>query len=227
LAAAGRIDFDALVEQTAARCGQWLKHEAPRDIARAKPQSGFEVMHRENSAQQYVMQMTEGPAATDDDRFTAKLLATILGDDSGSRLYWELVEPGIAEHASLSHYEYDGSGIFMSSMSCAPEDAETNLKVLLDVYRKAEERGFTADELAQAKSKLNSRVVIGSERPRSRLFSVGGNWLQRGEYRSVKDDLDAVDGVTLDDLHALLRKYPLSTCATITVGPLKKLPPPK
>ena len=28
------------------------------------------------------------------DRYAAKLLATVLGDDSGSRLYWELVDPG-------------------------------------------------------------------------------------------------------------------------------------
>ena len=33
-----------------------------------------------------------GPGATDADRYAAKMLATVLGDDSGSRLYWELVD---------------------------------------------------------------------------------------------------------------------------------------
>ena len=56
------------------------------------------------------MQLAPGPAAEDADRYAAKLLATILGDDSGSRLYWDLVDPGLAEQASLSHCEYRAPG---------------------------------------------------------------------------------------------------------------------
>ena len=41
-----------------------------------------------------------GRTPTIADRFAAKILATILGDDSGSRLYWELVDPGLAEQAA-------------------------------------------------------------------------------------------------------------------------------
>jgi predicted Zn-dependent peptidase len=227
LAASGKVDFDALIERATARCAHWLPAAAPRDIARALPKPGFEVMYRENSNQEYIVQLAAGPAATDDDRFAAKLLSTMLGDDCGSRLYWELVEPGLAEHASLMHWEYDGSGVFMSSMSGAPEEAEAMLSAVHRIFREAELSGFTADELAQAKSKLNSRVVLSSERPRSRLFSVGGNWLQRQEYRSVKDDLLSVDRVTLDEVHAVLAKYPLSSSTTAAVGPLDKLRSPQ
>jgi len=44
--------------------------------------------------------------------------------------------------------------------------------------------------------------------------------MQRREYRSVADDLKAVDAVTLDDLHRVLKKYPLSRPTTVTIGPL-------
>ena len=64
---------------------------------------------------------------------------------------------------------------------------------------------------------------LGSERPRNRLFNVGGNWMQRREYRSVADDLATIDAVTLDDIHAVLAKYPLSKASTVTVGPLAEL----
>ena len=57
-------------------------------------------------------------------------------------------------------------------MSCDPTATAENLRHVLDVYRKAEADGFTAAELNQAKSKINSRVVLGSERPRGRLFVV-------------------------------------------------------
>ena len=55
------------------------------------------MLHKETATQQYVLQLAAGPAAEDHDRYAAKLLATVLGDDSGSRLYWELVDPGLAE----------------------------------------------------------------------------------------------------------------------------------
>ena len=123
------------------------------------------------------------PAAEDDDRYAAKLLATVLGDDSGSRLYWELVDPGLAEHASLSHGEHQGAGMMMTYMSCDPEHAADNLQRILNVYRRAEAEGVTAAELEQAKSKIRSRIVLSSERPRGRLFAVGSDWVYRREYR--------------------------------------------
>ena len=82
---------------------------------------------------------------------------------------------------------------------------------------------MTAAELDQAKNKINSRVVLSSERPRGRLFNVGANWMYRHEYRSVKDDLDAVDAVTLDQIAAVLAKYPLTVSTTVAVGPLAEV----
>jgi len=164
-----------------------------------------------------------GPSATDSDRYAAKILATVLGDDSGSRLYWALVDSGLAEQASLSHHDYQGAGLFMTYMSCAAESAQDNIAQIAAIYRQAEREGITAAELAQAKSKINSRVVLGSERPRGRLFTVGGNWIQRREYRTVKSDLEAIDAVSQDELQAVLARYPLSLNTTLAIGPAEKL----
>ncbi len=226
LAAAGRIDFDALVNTAREVCGGWEPVTAPRQIAPAKARGGFEVLTKPSAAQEYVLQMSPGPAAADKDRYAAKLLTTMLGDDSGSRLYWELIDPGLAEHATLHHYEYLGAGVFMTYMSCEPAATAENLRRIHEVYHRAEADGFTPEELAQAKSKINSRVVLGSERPRGRLFVVGGNWTQRHEYRSVRDDLDAVEALTLDQIAAVLARYPLTRPMTFAVGPLDTLAAP-
>jgi predicted Zn-dependent peptidase len=181
------------------------------------------VVHRATATQQYVLSLADAPAAEDADRYAAKLLATIVGDDSGSRLYWELVDPGLAETASLGHYEYLGVGMFYTWLACEPDLVEENLARLHAIVCQVETDGVTDDELRQAKNKVKARVVLGSERPQNRLFNVGGNWLQRREYRTVADDLKALDEVTLDDLHAVLRKFPLSRYSTITVGPRQEV----
>jgi predicted Zn-dependent peptidase len=226
VAAAGKVNFPALIEQVAARCGDWKPQPAPRDVPRASSVHKFELVHRPTTTQQYVLQIADAPASEDDDRFAAKLLATIVGDDSGSRMYWELTESGLAESASLGHYEYQGLGMFYTWLACEPDAAEENLELLDSIYRTVEADGVTEVELRQAKNKVKARVVLSSERPRSRLFNVGGNWLQRREYRTVADDLEELERVTVADVRAVLQKYPLSACSTITVGPLEKVKQP-
>jgi predicted Zn-dependent peptidase len=226
LVGSGRIDFAELCRTAERICGGWKSMEAARQLPSAAPNSGFHLVHKDTATQEYAILMSPGPAATDADRYAAKILATVLGDDSGSRLYWELVDPGVAEHCSLHHHEYLDAGMFLTYMSCDPEYAAENLDGVFSVYREASEGGITQAELDQAKSKINSRVVLSSERPRGRLFTVGINWCQRREYRSVRDDLDAIERLTLKDVSAVLQKYPLTRTTTFVVGPLAEISAP-
>jgi predicted Zn-dependent peptidase len=227
LVATGLVDFDALVKAAEKQCGSWERAAAPRAVEPARSRHAFECVQKDGVTQQYAIQIANGPSATQQERFASKLLTTILGDDSGSRLFWTLVDPGLAEHASIGHYDYQGTGMYLTYVSCAPEAAAENLQSVLDIYREVQAKGVTAEELDQAKNKINARVVLSSERPRGRLFNVGANWLHRHEYRSVKDDLDAVDSVTLDQITQVLAQYPLSISTTVTVGPAKSIAAPK
>jgi predicted Zn-dependent peptidase len=227
LAGAGRIDFDALVA-AADRCGGgWKRGSADRKLEPNDGHHEFQVLHKESASQQYTLQLAAGPAAEDHDRYAAKLLGVVLGDDSGSRLYWELIDPGLAEHASLGHCEHQGAGMMMTYLCCEPQQTPENLQRLMKVYRETEASGVTPAELDQAKNKIRSRIVLASERPRGRLFAVGNDWVYRREYESVEVELDAVAGITVDDLATVLAKYPLSQPATVTIGPLAELLPPE
>jgi predicted Zn-dependent peptidase len=223
LVGAGRVRFDELVRTAEARCGQWESQPVSRVLGPAEPKAAFLSIHKKIATQQYALQLSPAPFDAVGERYAAKLLATVLGDDSGSRLYWELVDPGLAEHAELQHAEYADAGVMITFLCCAPEEAADNLVRIACLYRSAEQEGVTEVELRQAKNKVSSRVVLSSERPRGRLFAVGADWLCRGEYRSVEDDLQALGDVTLDDLHDLLAHYPLSTPVTVTIGPLESV----
>lgn len=226
VAAAGKVDFDALVSQVATRCRDWRPSGAERHTPRAVSEPKFEVVHRPSATQEYVLELSDAPASEDADRYAAKLLATIVGDDSGSRMFWELVDTGLAETATLGHYEYLGVGMYYTWLACEPDNVEENLARLHAIYRQIESAGVSEDELRQAKNKVKARVVLGSERPQSRLFNVGGNWLQRREYRTVAHDLKSLDDVTIGDLHAVSKKFPLSRYTTIAVGPREHVKPP-
>jgi predicted Zn-dependent peptidase len=223
LVGAGRIDFDAFVATAERCCGHWEPVATQRTIDPAAPHDAFEVMVKESASQQYLLQIAAGPSAEDEDRYAAKLLATVIGDDSGSRLYWDLVDPGLAETASVCHSEHQGAGMIMTYLCCDAEQMAENYRRMTEIFRTAERDGITADELDQAKNKVRSRIVLSSERPRGRLFAVGGDWTYRREYRPIEADLDMVADLTAADLTAVLTRCPLTRAATIAVGPLKEL----
>lgn len=227
LVASGRVDFDRLLRDATARCGDWQAGRTERVTGPASPHSGLKLERRDKATQQYFVGYSPGPPVRDPRRYAAKLLATVLGDDSGSRLYWELVDPGRAEQAVLYHAAYEDTGAFVTYLSCMPELAGENLQRLYDVYRQAEHFGITAEELEQAKSKFASHLVLSSERPMRRLFAVGTKWLQQGEYRPVAEEVAAIRGVTTDEVAEVLREFPPSRWMIYGAGPLDQVPEPK
>ena len=104
LVGSGQIDFDQLCQTAQKQCGNWQKIPAGREVPPAKTNTGFHLLQKDTAVQEYALMMSPAPSATADERYAAKLLESVLGDDSGSRLYWELVDPGLAEHCSL-HYD--------------------------------------------------------------------------------------------------------------------------
>ncbi|MEZ6126430.1 MAG: pitrilysin family protein [Planctomycetaceae bacterium] len=223
LAIAGNTDLDSLLAIVEKHCGSLPSGSGIRPLPEVTAQRRLKLVSRESSVQQHIMQMGIGPKATDELRFAAELLAVIVGDDSGSRLFWELVDPGHVEAADLGYNEYDGTGTWMTYLSCDPNEAEQHILKMRQIFDDVNAGGVTADELEQARNKVASRIVLRGERPMGRLSSLGGNWVYRGEYQSVADDLKIVRSVTLSDIHRLLQEYPLTMVTTVGVGPLTQL----
>src|SRR5262249_30913703 len=145
--AAGRFDWPAFVDLVKTHCGHWEGGPAGREGLRETGGSGqFQVMTREKVTQEHVILMAPGPAADSPLRHSADLLGMAVGDDSGSRLYWALVDPGLAESADCSFHEYEGTGAFYTSFSSEPDQAGDNLAIALEVLREARADGITEDE---------------------------------------------------------------------------------
>jgi predicted Zn-dependent peptidase len=223
LVAAGHLDFEALVRDAERLCGDWEVVSTQRQTPPVVPHTGVQLITKETATQQYVIQIAAGPGAEDQTRHAGRILAAIVGDDSGSRLYWELVDTGLAEYAGVGAYEFQNAGIFMSYLCCAPQRAADNLQRVAGIFQQLERAGITADELELAKNKICSQLVRQSERPGNRLFSVGNGWLQRRSYQTVQERLAAYQEVDLEAIHRLLQQYPLSRNTTVAVGPLGQL----
>lgn len=224
LVAAGQVDFDQLVNDAQRYCSQWENFAAVRDITTPLACAETRVLHRDSSAQEYVVQISSGPAAESAQRYAHRLLCSVIGDESGSRFFWAFVDTGLAEYAAVFPYEFQGTGITMTYLSCAPEQTAKNLQKLAELQQEIHSSGITQDELELARGKVCSQIVRRAERPPNRMFSVGSNWLQRGRYFTIQEALANYRAVTLDDIHRLLAAYPLSQYSMVLAGPLQKTP---
>ncbi|MBT6643672.1 MAG: insulinase family protein [Planctomycetaceae bacterium] len=225
LAASGAVDFDSLMASARQLCSSWqsISHCNRKVPFSTTPSEAItDIIARDQAALEYAVRMTPGPAEDTSDRFAAKLLAVVLGDDSGSRLYWDLVDSGKAEHAACHHHDFLDAGIFVTQLSCEPEATQALLDRIIEIY-KAATKGLTVSEVDQARNKLLSRVVLAGERPRQRLFSLGLEWSHLGLYRSVGDDLATLDTISREDLHRILCEWQLTELSTtVLAGPLQK-----
>ncbi len=227
LAVAGKTDWEHVLDLARTHCGGWHGIDATRTVTTPRGSNHFQTILREEDQQQTIIGVADAPRLESDDRYAAALLATVLGDHTGSRLYWALIDPGHADAADLAYQDFNGAGAFYTFLSCDPDEAQENLERLADVVREARAEGLTADELNQAKNKVLSRVVLRSERPMGRLMPLGFHWTYRHEYLPVESELEAYNKVTLDDLKRLLDRWPLWPMTIVSVGPTTDLHRPE
>ncbi len=222
--AAGNFDWSALVRLIEKHCGRWDKGDARRHGTRETQGSGeFVVQTRESVNQEHVVLVAPGPPVKSPLCYAAHTLAVIFGDDSGSRLYWALVDRGLADTADTSFHEYDGTGAFYTMFSCDPGRAQKNLNIVQGLLHQLRKEGVTEEELLQAKNKVRARLVRVSERPMGRMNALGHNWIYLHTYKSVDDELRQFEAVTVRKVQQVLERYPVERVTTLALGPLSRL----
>ena len=224
VALAGNFAWDDAVKLVEKHCGDWPTGAAPRhSITPVPPRTHVQVMTKEKLNQEQVFMLAPAPAADSPQRYAADTLAMIIGDDSGSRLYWALVDPGLAESADMSFHDYEGTGSYFTSFSCEPENTQEILALIQEILREVQMEGVSEEELAVAKAKILSRVVRGSERPMGRMQALGMGWTYLRKYRSVDEELANFDAVSLNDIRDVLNQFPFGALTVLALGPLAKL----
>jgi predicted Zn-dependent peptidase len=218
LAVTGRVDMAETIALAEEFCGSWAKVDAPRKYPVLAAENRRIEMTDAKLNRRYTMGMTPGPSAQDERRFAAKVLQDVIGDSEGSRFYWSLVDNAIAEDADFGFYPHDGSGSFYISLVTTPERSEEALGLARAELEKAKD-DLQDDEVERAKNKIASQVVLSGESPLGRMRALGGQWLYNGDYRSLEQDLAAIEGITVDSLKALMRDFPFDPMTLVTLGP--------
>ena len=223
LACAGDFDWDRICSLAAESCGQWQQKAVERKLDHHEGSKRKERIGKANLVREHICLMSAGVSAQDPRRFAASLLGMIIGDDVGSRFFWELVDKAVAESATMQFGAMDGTGAFCSYIRCSSENVTRVLDTILAVFDELVQNGVAKEELQTAKNKLLSALVIKNELPMGRLVDLGFNWIYLNEYLTTEAEVNAVKAVTVDDVHSLIERFDPRNFTQFCLGPAREI----
>ena len=219
VACTGNVEWDQVTAVVDRACRSWQPGRTGRELTHCAGTKAHHRLEKANLMREHICLMHTGVSSQDPRRFAASLLGVLLGDDYGSRFYWELVDKAVAEVASMQFGGMDGTGLFYSYIQCGVENAARVTEIVADIFEDVRRDGVSQDELTKARNKVLSALVLKNELPMGRLVDLGFNWMYLGRYRSVEEDVEAIKAVTVEEINSLCRELDLGSFTQYSLGP--------
>lgn len=219
LACSGKVDLPLLKKQVQELCGWWQPSHTERKLADYHGGGSVARIGSGNVQRDHICMITRGPSAQDPLRYAAALLAGVIGDEGNSRMHWALVDNALTDCAAYEFESMDGLGHYYAYISCDRENSEKVIDITRDIIAKIRRDGITADELEAGRNKLASVRIISGEVPMGRLVPLGMDMMYRGVYSSVKNELDAINNINMEQVRKVIDLFPMDNLTITTLGP--------
>ena len=146
-------------------------------------------------------------ARDDERRYALRVLDTILGGTSSSRLFQEVRERrGLAYSVFSFTSHHAGSGQVGIYLGTRPDNVAKGLRVVGDELERLRADGVSADELTRAKDHAKGRIVLSLESTSARMSRLGSAILAGLPLLSLDELLERIDAVTAEEVDALARE---------------------
>ena len=204
VAAAGSVDHNAFVELVAQVQAERLGAPDPPAYSPPAPTPPVVRFLRKETEQVHLCLGGPGIARDDERRYALRVLDTILGGTSSSRLFQEVREKrGLAYAVYTFQSLFAGAGQVGLYVGTRPDNVAPALQVVGEELARLREDPATPEELARAKENVKGRVVLGLESTLGRMNRLGSSLLAGLPLLSVDEVVERFDAVTRDDLAEL------------------------
>ncbi|MDQ3587005.1 MAG: insulinase family protein [Actinomycetota bacterium] len=208
LAAAGNLEHERVTEQAERLlCADARRAERPDGALAPEPGGPAARFHVKETEQYHLALGAPGLARGDERRFVLRVLDTLLGGSSSSRLFQEVREKrGLAYsiYSYASHFADCGQvGVYVGTR---PDNVAEALAIIGEQLRRLEAEDVSAEELERAKENVKGRTVLSMESTLARMNRLGSALLMDVPILSLDELLVAIDAVSAEDVAALARE---------------------
>jgi predicted Zn-dependent peptidase len=205
ISAAGAVDHDALVALARERTSELVATADGRAATSAGALTGARRrFERKDTEQYHVCLGGVGMSRHDDRRFALRVLDTIFGGTSSSRLFQEVREQrGLAYSVYSFTSAYADTGQVGLYVGTRADNLVSALSVVGVELGRLREDPATAQELRRAKENLKGRVVLALESTGARMNRLGSEILSGAPLMAIDEVVARIEAVSLEDLGAL------------------------
>ena len=207
LAAAGNLEHGRIVELAERAFGGTAG--SPGDGS-APPRVNGQALrfHAKETEQYHLCLGAPGIPRGDERRFALRVLDTILGGSTSSRLFQEVRERrGLAYSVYSYASQYADSGQVALYVGTRPDNVGEALDVIGTELGRLHDEGVSEEELERARDNVKGRTVLSMESTLTRMNRLGSSLLMGVPLLTVDEVLAAFDAVTLDDVNAIARDF--------------------
>jgi predicted Zn-dependent peptidase len=225
IAAAGAVDHDSFVDMalTQITVANERGASAAATPSTTAPDGTVATRHfeRKDTEQFHICVGGTGLSRHDDRRFALRVLDTIFGGTSSSRLFQEVRERyGLAYSVYSFTSSYHDSGQVGLYVGTRSDNVEEAMRVVASELEHLRAESATAEELARAKENLKGRVLLALESTGARMNRLGSEVLARSPLLELDEVVERIDAVTLWDLESLVAElWDPSRLSVVGIGP--------
>jgi predicted Zn-dependent peptidase len=204
VAAAGSIDHDQIVELAERTLASGNAPFAPAPNPAPAELRSTVRFQRKDTEQCHVCLGTTGIARGDDRRFALRVLDSIFGGLSSSRLFQSVREErGLAYSVYSFNGQFSDTGQIGLYLGTRPDNLAEAMRIVRAELDRLRESPATGDELSRAKENVKARVVLALESTGARMNRLGASLLYDLPLLETDELIAKVDAVTMDDLRGL------------------------
>ena len=216
ISVAGQLDWPKFVQQIEDLFGDWQGQPPPPISLGGR---GEKICHVPYDSQQtHIALAWDVPPYRNPDSLQATAALAVLGGGSSSRLFTEVREKrGLCYSVSAGYQTQRDIAAAMAYSGTTADRAQETLDVM--VHEIATLPGtITEDELARVKARAKSSLVMQQESTAARAGAMARQWFHLGRVRTLAEDLQRLDELSVESIENWLAKNPLEDITTVFLG---------
>ncbi len=205
--AAGNLDHDQFVEAVAGKFSALAGGATLSEMPAPDPSARIVLRNKKSLEQVQICLGVPAPPITDEDRYAALILNTVLGGGMSSRLFQTIREErGMAYsiYSDLSPYRDTGTLCVYAGTSAGK--ALEVVDLILAEFRHLKQTPLAPEELTRAKDQLKGNLLLGLESSSARMANLARQEMYFHMFFSVEELIARVDGVDAAQVQAMAQQ---------------------
>lgn len=205
--AAGLLDHDKFVAAVAEKFSPLSGGQPLTELSAPEPSARIVLRNKKALEQVQICMGVPAPPITDENRYSALVLNTVLGGGMSSRLFQTIREERgmvYSIYSDLSPYRDTGTLCVYAGTSA--NKALEVVDLVLAEFRSLKETPLSEEELKRAKDQLKGNILLGLESSNSRMANLARQEMYFHKFFTVDELIANIDAVDSAKVQAMAQR---------------------